>query len=254
MRILLLLLVLLPQGLWAIRQYSLGQTLNVLAAKGLNLRDKPHGDKVLRALPYGSQVVVAEKPNQDYPFESDGIKGYWVKVRVGESTFGYVFDGFLSALPAPDPACGSLAAYCAQTFRPVSPKIVKEIYYWQNEGLMSSFVQPFEYQGRIFALSENRSPFGNTVELVLPGASLEEAWLIARVCLRAELEAAKKAVAEGMLLDLEDRQVLPRHYDEFGTLNFQGNGCVAWPMGITDQYLSLNEAEGSATITVPVGF
>jgi hypothetical protein len=251
MRILLLLLVLLPQGLWAIQRYSLGQTLNVLAVKGLNLRDKPHGDRIIRALPYGTQVVVAENPNQDYPFEADGIKGFWVKVRVGENTFGYVFDGFLSALPAPNPTCASLRDYCTQTLKPLGPRMIKEIYYWDGYGNIASYVQAFEYQGQIFALSESNSPYANLLELVLPSASLEEAWLIARVCLKAELEAAKRAVTEQPIFDLNDQQVLPKHYEEFGSLDFRGNGCVAWPLSYLDQYLSLNEAEGSVSITVP---
>ncbi len=250
MRILIFLLLLAPQWAFAIKNYSLGQTLNVLALKGLNLRDRPHGDKVVRTLPYGSQVVVAEKPNQDYPFEADGIKGFWVKVRVGEQTTGYVFDGFLSALPAPDASCSSLQDYCRKHLRAFAPRTVKNINQWLEFGQTMDWVQAYEYQNKIFALVENNSPYGSFYELVLPGASLEEAWLIARACLKDELESAKAMVAARTINDDNGLAVQQKHYDQFAAVVFRGFGCVALPLAGIDRYLGLNEADGAVSITV----
>ena len=250
MRYLFFLVLFLPQSLWAIRNYSLGQTLHVLAIKGLNLRDRPHGDKVVKALPYGSLVMVAEQPNQDYPYEVDGIKGFWVKVRVGETTTGYVFDGFLSSLPAPDANCRSLEAYCQKAFKTFLPKSVLEITDWGPEsGLSTTYLQAFEYQNKIVSLTEDVNPTLPKQELTLPGVSPEEAWLIARVCLKDELEAAKTSVPATQRRDDNELPVQAKHYDEFGTLSFEGWGCWTWPLSGTNRYLTINETDGAVSVT-----
>ena len=83
-----------------------GETLYIWAASGLNLRDKPDakGTKLI-TIPYGSKVVVQPNIGVKVPFEVEqskdfSVKGYWLLVKY-ENTEGYIFDGFLSKLPAP---------------------------------------------------------------------------------------------------------------------------------------------------------
>lgn len=84
-----------------------GETLYIWAASGLNLRDKPDakGTK-LTTIPYGSKVIVQPNIGAKVPFEVEqfkdfSVKGYWLLVKY-DNTEGYLFDGFLSKLPAPN--------------------------------------------------------------------------------------------------------------------------------------------------------
>ncbi|OHD56941.1 MAG: hypothetical protein A2Y33_08240 [Spirochaetes bacterium GWF1_51_8] len=81
--------------------YGNGDKLTVLMLTGLNLRQKPDiGGKVVVQVPYGETVTVLDDGNSPVPFTFDNIKGHWVYAEWNGHK-GYVFDGFLSALPAP---------------------------------------------------------------------------------------------------------------------------------------------------------
>ena len=78
--------------------YTVGQTLNVVAFDGLVLRSKPgtHG-KNLTTLQTGETVTIQEMTKQkDSIF---GFSGNWVKIQTKNQGTGYVFDAFLSTLP-----------------------------------------------------------------------------------------------------------------------------------------------------------
>ena len=102
-------LFILIQSLGLIAQASRfkdGETLNVWATSGLNMRDKPDAKAVkLTTVPYGAKVIVQENIGVKIPFEVEEfkgfiVKGYWLLVKYGDME-GFVFDGFLSRLPAP---------------------------------------------------------------------------------------------------------------------------------------------------------
>ena len=82
------------------------ETLNVWAASGLNMRDKPEAKATkIATIPYGAKVSVQPNIGLKIPFEVEEfkgfiVKGYWLLVKYG-NTEGFVFDGFLSRLPAP---------------------------------------------------------------------------------------------------------------------------------------------------------
>ena len=83
-----------------------GETLNVWATAGLNMRDKPDVKAAkIAAIPYGAKVVVQPNIGVKIPFEVEEFKGFivkglWLLVKYGDKE-GFVFDGFLSRLPAP---------------------------------------------------------------------------------------------------------------------------------------------------------
>jgi hypothetical protein len=83
-----------------------GETLNVWATSGLNMRDKPDAKATkIAAIPYGAKVVVLPNIGVKIPFEVEefkgfSVKGLWLLVKYGDKE-GFVFDGFLSRLPAP---------------------------------------------------------------------------------------------------------------------------------------------------------
>lgn len=241
--------LLLPQSVFAIKNYALGDELNVLALKGLNLRAAPNGQKVVQTIPYGGKVVIAEQPNQNYPFEADGIKGFWIKVQVGEKTTGYVFDGFLSFLPAPALDCGSFEAYAKKSLKTLTPKTVQQFTAWdENPGFSREWVQFFSYKNLQIALVERSGSFGpSQVYLTLSGVSMEEAWLIARVCLSAELEKAKAALPPDAKDDRGEK-VLPVHYETFKSPFYEAQGCMAWQLAEENQFLGINETDGASLL------
>ena len=87
-------------------RFKEGETLNVWAVSGLNMRDKPDAKATkVSTIPYGAKVVVQPNIGLKIPFEVEEfkgfiVKGYWLLVKYG-NTEGFVFDGFLSRLPAP---------------------------------------------------------------------------------------------------------------------------------------------------------
>lgn len=89
-------------------RFKEGETLNVWAASGLNMRDKPDAKAAkVSTIPYGAKVFVQPNIGLKIPFEVEEfkgfmVKGYWLLVKYG-NTEGFVFDGFLSRLPAPKP-------------------------------------------------------------------------------------------------------------------------------------------------------
>ena len=81
------------------KSFLLKDTYSVLAAAGLTMRKKPaiNGEKILQ-IPALTQVKVLEKTGVSVTV--DGIKGQWVMAQY-KGQKGYIFDGFLSKLPAP---------------------------------------------------------------------------------------------------------------------------------------------------------
>jgi len=94
--------------------YQIGEKRNVLARSGLNLKEAPTPSaRTLKVVPYGERVFIAEDKNERVPFEAEGISGHWVLVNYATET-GYIFDGFLSKLPAPPNSCHDLMQYADQ--------------------------------------------------------------------------------------------------------------------------------------------
>ena len=86
-------------------RFKEGETVNVWAASGSNMRDKPDAKATkLATIPNGAKVTVQANIGLKIPFEVEEfkgfvVKGYWLLVKYG-NTEGFVFDGFLSRLPA----------------------------------------------------------------------------------------------------------------------------------------------------------
>ncbi len=90
--------------------YKKGDTLNVWAASGLNMREGPGIDfPKIKKLEYGKKVEVIDQYLRSTPInitvvkkskKSDEfvLKGFWVRVKFGTRE-GYVFDRYLSRLP-----------------------------------------------------------------------------------------------------------------------------------------------------------
>jgi Bacterial SH3 domain len=105
-----ILLIFLLQSVLMVAQSSRfkdDETIHVWASSGLNMRSKPDAKaEKIATIPYGAKVVVLPNIGVKIPFEVEEfkgfvVKGYWLLVKY-ENTEGFVFDGFLSRLPAPN--------------------------------------------------------------------------------------------------------------------------------------------------------
>ncbi len=99
------------QSVRANSSYVWGDTLHVWATSGLNMREGPGTDFLkMKKLEYGDKVQVIDdqlnakslsltilKKNKRH--NQFNLTGHWVKVKIGKRE-GYVFDGYLSRLPA----------------------------------------------------------------------------------------------------------------------------------------------------------
>ncbi len=81
------------------KHYRAGETLYVLADRGLALREAPGTDaKVLSTAARGASVVVESVPFFQRARREGTVRGYWVAVRV-DGRRGYLFDAFLCRVP-----------------------------------------------------------------------------------------------------------------------------------------------------------
>ncbi|MGH7452937.1 MAG: WG repeat-containing protein, partial [bacterium] len=104
--------------------YRAGDTLNVLSRSGLELKQASNPDsRTLSVVPYGEQVVV-ENNSVKVEFEMEGIAGHWVLAKFGNVS-GFIFDGFLSKLPAPPDDCSSLESYVEARLGPGKKETIK---------------------------------------------------------------------------------------------------------------------------------
>ena len=157
--------------------YKKSDTLNVLATK-LNLREKPESKSpVIEVIPYGAKVAVMERTS--VPFTSEGIYGFWVRVKYGKNT-GYIFDGYLSVLPAPPENCKSLEDYADRKFGKSGNKIEKKITPEdEKNGLSQKYIQNYKNGAMLEFVAAYESDWQI---LTLKNISLEEGFLIGRLC------------------------------------------------------------------------
>ena len=115
-----------------------GETLYVWAQSGLNMREKSDAKaSKVAAIPYGAKVFVSTNIGVKIPFEVEEfkgftVKGYWLLVKYG-NTEGYVFDGFLSRLPAPKYEKGGIEDYFKAHFKKIGERYDCSTYN-DNEG------------------------------------------------------------------------------------------------------------------------
>jgi hypothetical protein len=129
-------------------RFKEGEIINVWASSGLNMRSKPDAKaEKIATIPYGAKVVVLPNIGVKIRFEVEEfkdfiVKGYWLLVKY-ENTEGFVFDGFLSRLPAPDKNNKEgWGGYFDETIGKSGDKY--EIKIWDKKGDSVRFVKPNE--------------------------------------------------------------------------------------------------------------
>ena len=175
---------------FAIENYQANEALNVLTISGIKLREKP-GGTVLQSLPYGAKVVTLEAKNNNFPTHVEGISGSWVKVKFNDK-IGYVFDGFLSRLPAPSLTDANLRAYAKREFKTLSDDLPLSFMEDSDLGATGSNVMFFEWNNQRLAYSNYFYYEGGSESICIPGISIEEGYLLMRILERDAYEYALK--------------------------------------------------------------
>ncbi len=164
-----------PQTL---RSYTTGAQYYVLASK-LNMRSRPElGADLVTGIPYGARVVIAPNENANVPLVSEGMPGQWVAVDFS-GLRGFVFDAYLSPLPAPDRASAGLAEYAHAKLSPAAGGT--------GDGTTVT------YQGGARLQTEGPT----STSLVVPGASIPQAFVLAKRAVPAFAGAQFKTDAAG---------------------------------------------------------
>lgn len=164
-----------------------GDQLNVLAPSGLNMRKVAgtKGKKITK-LPYGAKVTVVKDDTKRISFRVMEFKGYyiegfWVKVKY-KNHIGYVFDGYLSKLPAPKKGENlSMKEYLSSTFnKNGAPQNIKK-YPKEMGGDECGRTQKYK-SGIEYSYNECGEGGGST-NITFPGISRRELYLICKIIL-----------------------------------------------------------------------
>jgi hypothetical protein len=162
---------------YSIQSYTAGQQLNVLATSGINLRDAPKGT-VLQKIPYGARIKTLQAKSTTNPETIEGIQGNWVKVEYN-GAMGFLFDGFLSTLPAPEVNGANLHLYAKKWMNPIS-ELIEIDYHRFNMGPSVRATQLFKLKSDTVVYFSDVYYEGGTEILSIPNISLEEAYLLVR--------------------------------------------------------------------------
>ena len=190
------LLLTLSKQSFSIQSYTAGQALNVLASSGINLRDAPKGT-VLQKIPYGARIKTLQAKSTSNPETIEGIQGNWVKVEYN-GAMGFLFDGFLSTLPAPELSGNDLRNYLITKTHPLSG-LVRAYSYLTAEGRESNAVALYTLGNDTLVYNElNQVERFITESLTIPGATAEEAYLLIRALHHEKYMLATSAIAENV--------------------------------------------------------
>ncbi len=108
-------------------RFSENETLYVWAMNGLNMRKLPDAkSEKIAALPYGEKVIVQANigiivAHEVEEFKDFKVKGVWLLVKYGDKE-GFVFDGYLSRLVAPEKDKNSMYSLIAYAKKDIGNK------------------------------------------------------------------------------------------------------------------------------------
>ncbi len=104
--------------------YCDGDTLNCIALNGLKLREIP-GGKVIASMQLGETVIVVSKRDALTKADTyENIDGRWIIVKY-KAILGYIFDGYLSKMPAPSLQDSSMVEYLDRVSTHIGKPITK---------------------------------------------------------------------------------------------------------------------------------
>ena len=181
----------------AAAHYVKGDTLNVLALSGLRLRDQPGGKTVLATIPYASMLVVQEDQPADRNETVDQLPGHWVQV-LWQGKTGYVFDGYLSMLPAPGAQITDLVAYCNAYFVKKGKPV--EVKFGEEEETNDIGIQYYTWKNLLVEIKTNGYYESSSQTMTIDPAyrvSPEEMFLLSKAIYRKDVSESLEKIETG---------------------------------------------------------
>jgi Bacterial SH3 domain len=156
-------------------------TAYVAAKSGLSIREKPEaGSKVLDKIPYGTKIIMLDLGEERKSITTEGIKGYWGKVKYNNKT-GYIVDSYLFPWPPPKLAVvKDMKGYIAQVTTPFGGKLITK------SGSMSNIEEGgWEIRKQLYKNGAEWQQhlgyeYGSDV-FFLPGFSIQQGFLLLRL-------------------------------------------------------------------------
>ena len=176
-------------GAKSIGFFNANEELTVFTISGINLRDQPNGT-VITHIPYGATVLTLEAKSSLITASFEGIPGAWTKVKF-DGKIGYVFDGFLSHLPAPGLDEYNLETYARKHFAFQTDSILISLFE-NSDGNSEDYIQVFQSKWGLVGFESSVYYEGGSESLSIPLLSLEEGYLLVRILFKDAYKMAKE--------------------------------------------------------------
>ena len=173
----------------AIRFFKANEELTVFTISGINLREQPNGN-VITHIPYGAAVLTLEAKSPLITASFEGIPGAWTKVQF-DNKIGYVFDGYLSHLPAPGLDEANLEMYARKHFAFQTDSILISLFE-NSDGNSEDYIQVFQSKWGPIGFESSVYYEGGSESLSIPNMSLEEGYLLVRILFKEAYKWAKE--------------------------------------------------------------
>ncbi|MBK7561398.1 MAG: SH3 domain-containing protein [Chitinophagaceae bacterium] len=159
----------------------MGGTMYVAAKTGLSIREKPEtGAKVLDKIPYGTKITLLEYGEEKKSIVTEGILGYWQKVKFNNKT-GYIVDTYLFPWAPPKLATiKEMKNYLSQVTVPYGGKLIVKSGNMNNMEEGGWEIQKQLYKNGAEWHRHLGYEYGSDVYF-LPGFSLQQGFLLLRL-------------------------------------------------------------------------
>lgn len=153
-----------------LRSHLLSDLSAVTISAGLKMRKQPDPkSEQVGIIPYGKKIKVLQRTRTS--FSSDGISGNWVLAEYNQVK-GYIFDGYLSRLPAPEREyANDLGEYLDPYF---GERKMKTVYYSAREVMNITFGS----SGMVVLLAGEAETDNASLIHWIPGVSMREVFLL----------------------------------------------------------------------------
>ena len=183
-------------------RFKENENVYVWATSGLNMRALSDAKSPkMGTIPYGTKITVLPDIGVKVPFEVEEfkgfvVKGYWLLVKYGD-TEGFVFDGFLSRLPAPKHAKNGLKTYLDNNLAKDGGQFDIQVYSETlKKVILVSKVEPKDkektsgysqkYKEGVFYKGGTGNEIGYNEHLEIPNISLFEGYFLVNYFYKAE--------------------------------------------------------------------
>lgn len=214
------------------QHYSVGDTLNVVALDGLNIRSTPEnqGEKI-GTLRNGEKVIIIQNNIQED--NNFGFDGHWVQVKSQDGSLkGYAFDAFISRFPVIEKMTvfnQSIESDAKLTDIEMLPEILKEYSFsaFKKQGCESYYYNGSDGEGshslKIINLEGNDKLIlhgyweGNSTELELSNVRSSEVYYLVKNLLQYYAENS---------YTLEDTELRNAQYSFNPCVAVGPGGCI----------------------------